>query len=145
MIPPGRVPASAVSALAEGLRDRALGVALPAASGRGVVEPCPARGVTVTPSGGGGGDTHLAGAGPCGPAGQAHLALEQGQRHQEVRGNFRRPDISAPLLGGIGAIVVVALHSTVDFSLEIQAVAVAFVAILAIAFAQSFPQKPEEL
>ena len=58
--PPGRVPASAASALAEGLRERALGVVLPAGSGLGVTVPWPARGVTVPPPPEGGGGQPLA-------------------------------------------------------------------------------------
>ena len=57
--PPGREPGSTVSARAEGLRERALGVPLPAASGRGVDGFCPGRRVAVPPPVGVGGTLGL--------------------------------------------------------------------------------------
>ena len=66
--PPGRITASPVSALAEGLLDLALGVELPAGSGRGVTVPCPAFGVAVPPPlGVGGTPPLLAASPPCPP------------------------------------------------------------------------------
>ncbi len=52
---------------------------------------------------------------------------------------WARAEVSASVLGGIGVVVVVGLHSTVDFSMEIQAVAVLFLAIFAVGCSQTVP------
>jgi O-antigen ligase len=54
-----------------------------------------------------------------------------------LRGWLVNQQVRAGSLAASGAIVVVAVHSLVDFSLEMQAVAVLFVAILAIGFVAS--------
>ena len=56
-----------------------------------------------------------------------------------VRGLFARQRNQVFGLAAAGATVLVALHSLVDFSLQIPAVAVTFAAVLAIGVAQSAP------
>jgi len=55
---------------------------------------------------------------------------------QLVASLMRSDEYWSPSAAGLGAIAVVAVHSLVDFSMEIQAVALLFVALLALGIAQ---------
>jgi len=54
----------------------------------------------------------------------------------------RKKDRIYPLIG-VGATVLVAVHSTIDFGLQMPAVAVTYAALLGLAFAQSFSTRPK--
>lgn len=56
----------------------------------------------------------------------------------------RKKDRIYPLIG-IGATVLVAVHSLVDFSLQMPAVAVTYAALLGLALAQSYSSRPPRL
>lgn len=58
-----------------------------------------------------------------------------------VRGTARRQRNDLLPAAGAGATVLVALHALVDFSLEIPAVAITYLAVAAVAYAQSFPTR----